>query len=86
MYKTTVKIEGMMCANCEKHTVEAITGAFPGAKKVSASHTDNEAVFVTPDEPDAEKITEVITETGYTYVSSESEPYSGGFLSGLFKK
>ena len=86
MYKTTVTIEGMMCGMCENHTADAIRNAFADAKKVSASHTKNEATFVTPEQPDEEKLKKVIEETGYTYVSSVTEPYSGGVLSGLFKK
>ncbi len=86
MFKTTVKIDGMMCEKCEAHTVEAIKKAFADSKKVSASHTAKEATFLTNDRPDETAVTAAVEEAGYSFVSCESEPYSGGFLSGLFKK
>ena len=41
--KKTLKIEGMMCANCEKHVCKALS-ALPGVVSASASHTDGTAV------------------------------------------
>ena len=38
MFKTTLKIDGMMCAMCEAHIADVIRKKLPDAKKVSASH------------------------------------------------
>lgn len=40
--KKTLKIEGMMCANCERHVVKALE-ALPGVVSASASHADGTA-------------------------------------------
>ena len=42
MYKTTLKIDGMMCGMCESHINDTIRKAVP-VKKVSSSHTRGEA-------------------------------------------
>lgn len=41
--KRTLKIEGMMCANCEKHVCKALS-ALPGVVSASANHEDGTAV------------------------------------------
>ncbi|MBQ6264967.1 MAG: hypothetical protein IJK60_05905 [Clostridia bacterium] len=46
MEKITVKIDGMMCGMCEAHIRDTIRKTFPAAKKVSASKSKNEAVFM----------------------------------------
>lgn len=80
MVKTTVKIDGMMCGMCESHINTAIRNAFP-AKKVTASHTKGEAVILSEEEPDPERLKEVINATGYEFRSAQSEPYvKKGFL------
>ena len=83
MIKTTVKIEGMMCKMCEAHICETIRKAIPDAKKVSASHKDACASFISAEEPDSDKLKAAIEETGYKFVSMESEPYE---KKGLFGK
>ena len=45
MFKTTMKIEGMMCGMCEAHICDAIRKAVPSAKKVSASRSKKEASY-----------------------------------------
>ena len=40
--KKTLKIEGMMCANCERHVVKALE-ALPGVVSANASHADGSA-------------------------------------------
>ena len=84
MIKTTVKVEGMACTMCEAHVSEAIRKAVPGAKKVSASHSKAEAVFLTDGEVDTEALRKAINDTGYAYISSESAPYEKKKLFGLF--
>ena len=75
MYKTVVRIDGMMCAMCEAHICETIRKAVPAAQKVSASKGKKEASFLTeqPLEPDALKA--AIDATGYTCLGVESAPY-----------
>ncbi len=74
MLKTTVQIEGMACPMCEAHIKDVIRQTFPDAKKVTASHGKGIASFIS-EEVDEDKLKKAIADTGYTYVSSESEPY-----------
>ncbi|MEE3420865.1 MAG: heavy metal-associated domain-containing protein [Lachnospiraceae bacterium] len=74
MYKTTVRIEGMMCGMCEAHISDVIRRQFPDAKKVSASHTKNVATFVTEDKVDADVLEKAIEDTGYHYRGYTAEP------------
>ena len=82
MNKITIKIDGMMCGMCEAHICDAIRNAFPDAKKVKASKSRGEASFLTDREPAADELKKAITDTGYTFVSSSSEPYK---KSGIFR-
>jgi len=83
MIKTVVKIEGMMCHNCEAHMVKAFEETF-SLKKASASHENSQAELISENELDADKLRETVEAAGYKYVSSESEPYEKkGF--GLFR-
>ena len=75
MYKTTAKIDGMMCGMCEAHVCDAIRKAVPSAKKISASRSKGEASFLTEDAVDAERLKAAIDSTGYTCQGVESAPY-----------
>lgn len=75
MIKTTLKIEGMMCAMCEAHIREAIRKAVPTAKKVDASRGKREATLVTEEPIDPERLKTAIDATGYTCLGVESAPY-----------
>ncbi len=83
MIKTTLKIEGMMCSMCESHVCETIRKAVPTAKKVTASRRKGEASFLTESEVDGDLLKDAISETGYTCLDIESEPYE---KKGLFWK
>ena len=63
MMKTTVAIDGMMCAMCESHINEAIRKAMK-VKKVSASRKNKEAVILSEEAPDPVLLTETIRQTG----------------------
>ena len=76
MEKITVKIDGMICSMCEAHICDTIRKTFPGAKKVSASKSKNEAVFLIEDGFDGAALEKAIADTGYTFVSYSSEPYA----------
>lgn len=89
MYKTTVKVNGMMCGMCEAHVADAIRNQFPKAKSVKASHVKNMASFVTEDKVDGDLIKKTIEDTGYHYKGYETEEIEkkkGGLFGGLFKK
>ena len=83
MFKTTVRIDGMMCGMCEAHICDVIRKTFVDAKKVSASRGKGTASFISENVPDENKLKDAITITGYTYISSESEEYK---KKGLFGK
>ncbi len=72
MYKTTAKVEGMMCNMCEAHVQEAVRNAFAGAKKVSADHKKAELTFLTKEAPDIETLKKIITDTGYTFGGAQT--------------
>ena len=72
MYKTTAKVEGMMCNMCEAHVQEAVRNAFAGAKKVSADHRKAELTFLTKEAPDIETLKKIITDTGYTFGGAQT--------------
>ena len=84
MFKTTLKIEGMMCGMCEAHIADVIRKKIPEAKKVSASHSKGIATFLSEAAPVEEELKNAIGETGYTCISVESIPYEKKGLFGLF--
>lgn len=85
MFKTVVKIDGMMCGMCEAHVNDAIRSAL-SPKKVTSSHSKGEAVIITEGRPSEEAIKSTINATGYTVLSVSTEPYEKkGFL-GIFKR
>lgn len=86
MYKTTAKINGMMCGMCESHVADAIRNGIPEAKKVSASKSKGEATFLTEDPVDTDRIKAIIEPTGYEFISSSSEVYEKKGLFGIFSK
>ena len=75
MIKTTLKIDGMMCAMCEAHICEAIRKAVPEAKKVTASVRKKEASFLTEEAADPDRLRAAIDATGYSCLGVESAPY-----------
>lgn len=75
MFKTTVKIDGMMCGMCEAHVNDAIRKMYPDAKKVTSSHKKGETSFLTETETSADEIRQIIEQTGYTFISCECVRY-----------
>ena len=73
MYKTTLKIDGMMCGMCEAHINDVIRKNVPSAKKVSSSHAKGVTVFESEILPDGEMLKKAIAETGYELLDMESE-------------
>ena len=62
----TLKIEGMMCGNCEKHVKKALE-ALEGVTEAKPSHEKNEAVVEFSAEVSEDTINAAITEAGYDY-------------------
>ncbi len=60
---------------CEAHMNEVIRKLVPNAKKVTSSHSKGESTFISEEKIDMEKMREAIEETGYHFISMESEPY-----------
>lgn len=84
MIKTIVKLEGMMCHNCEAHMVKAFEEAFD-LKKATASHESSQAELISENELDNDKLRQTVESAGYKFISSESEPYEKKGFS-LFRK
>ncbi len=74
MYKTTVKIDGMMCSMCEAHVNDAVRKKLT-VKKVTSSHKKGETVIISEGEITKQELSGVIDETGYKVISVTSEPY-----------
>lgn len=74
----------MMCGMCEAHVNDAIRKVFD-VKKVTSSHSKGETEIISQEPIDTDKIKAVIDETGYKFISVESEPYEKKGFS-LFKK
>ena len=72
MYKTTLKIEGMMCGMCEAHVSDTIRKAVPSAKKVKVSRLKKEATFISDKPVDADVLGKAIKDTGYDFRGCES--------------
>ena len=72
MIKTVLKIDGMMCGMCEAHICDTIRKVVPAAKKVSASHGQGKASFLTEAPADTAALQAAIDATGYTCLSVES--------------
>ena len=83
MYKTTLKIDGMMCGMCEAHVCDAIRRTVPSAKKVTASRNKKEASFLTEDIVDITLLRSAVDAAGYSCMSAESVPY---VKKGLFSR
>ena len=83
MYKTTLKIDGMMCGMCESHINDTIRKA-AAVKKVSSSHVKGEAVVITEEPLDVDAVKAAIHATGYEVTDAASEPYEKKYFS-LFK-
>ncbi len=75
MFKTTVKVDGMMCGMCEAHVSDAIRKAVPEAKKVKASRAKKEATFISDKQADPVLMEKTIKDIGYDFLGCVSEPY-----------
>ena len=87
MYRVKLTIDGMACPMCEAHINDGIRRLVPDAKKVSSSFRSGEAVFLSPDRPDRERLENEIAKTGYRVTDYSCEPYEKkGLLDTLFHR
>lgn len=85
MYKTTLKIDGMMCGMCENHVNEAIRNAFD-VDKVTSSHSKGESVIISKEALNEDSLKTAVEKTGYKITGFSSEPYEKKGLFSHFKK
>ncbi len=64
----------MACSMCEAHINDAVRAKFK-VKKISSSHAKKQTVIISEEELDAQKLKEVIEETGYRVLSHRCEPF-----------
>lgn len=74
MFKTTVRIEGMMCGMCESHVNDAIRARLP-VKKVNSSHKKGETIIISKEMLTREMILSALDGSGYNVISVACEPY-----------
>lgn len=74
MLKITLKIDGMMCGMCESHVNDEIRKSF-AIKKVTSSYSKGKTEIITEEPITEDKLRKVISETGYTLVSIQTEHY-----------
>ena len=85
MYKTTVKIDGMMCGMCESHVNDAIRAKL-SVKKVSSSHKNGETVIISENELTNEMVLTSLEGSGYNVLSVTCDPYEKKGLFGRKNK
>lgn len=74
MYRTTLKIDGMMCSMCEAHINDAVRKGFD-VKKVSSNHKKGITEIISELRPDEQKLRGIIAQTGYELVQIDCEAY-----------
>lgn len=74
MYKTTVRIDGMMCGMCESHVNDAIRSGL-SVKKVNSSHKKGETIIISENELTKEKIMTALDGSGYNVMDVSCVPY-----------
>ncbi len=82
MFRTTVKIDGMMCGMCESHVNDALRSKLP-VKKVSSSHKKGEANIISNDELTKEMIVNALDGSGYDVMEITCTPYEKKGLFGI---
>jgi len=82
MFKTTIKIDGIMCSMCEAHVNDAIRKRLD-VKKVRSSHKTGETVVISEKEFNRTLIEFALKDSGYKVLDVKSEPYQ---KKGLFHR
>lgn len=74
VFKTTIKVEGMMCNMCEAHVNDAVRAAV-SSSKVNSSHKKGITEVITEKEPDETVLREAVEKDGYKVLGITTEPY-----------
>ena len=74
MFRTTLQIDGMMCAMCESHVNDAVRNACK-VKKVTSLHKKGECVIISEEPLDEGALRAAIGATGYPVLDVTTEPY-----------
>ncbi len=74
MVKTTLQIDGMMCAMCESHVDDAVRNACK-VKKVTSSHKKGKCEILSEETLDEGALCSAVEATGYRVLGCASEPY-----------
>ncbi len=85
MVKITLTIDGMSCGMCESHVNDTIRRQF-AVKKVSSSHSKGLTEIVADQPLDEAAVKKAISDTGYTVVSMQTQPYEKKGFSLFHKK
>lgn len=85
MYKTTLKIDGMMCGMCESHINDVVRKTVE-VNKVTSSHAKGETVIISDFPVNEQLVTEAVATQGYKVTSFKSEPYEKKGLFSFLKK
>ncbi len=75
MFRTIIKIDGMMCNMCESHVNNAIREKLSDIKKVSSSHKKGQTEIISKTAYTEEEIREILDSSGYKVIEVFSEPY-----------
>ncbi len=86
MFRTILRIDGMMCSMCECHINDTVRHHFD-VKKVSSSHSKGTTEIISEEMPDENLLFDEIYKTGYKVLEIKTEPYEkkGFSLSGRKK-
>ena len=82
MFKTTIKIDGMMCSMCEAHINDAIRSKL-SVNKIKSSHKKGETVIISNEAPLYEDIEKALDGSGYRMMGLTCETYEKKGLFGL---
>lgn len=85
MIKTTIKIDGMVCAMCEAHIRDALRRELP-ISRVRASHKRGVAFCESRDSLSEEAIRKTVEATGYRVTAVTSAPKEPHGLLALFRR
>ncbi|MDD7401340.1 MAG: heavy-metal-associated domain-containing protein [Eubacteriales bacterium] len=85
MKKLTLKIDGMMCENCENHVNQAIQEHFP-VQQVESSHARGETLILTDQDIPEDQLKAVVEEAGYRFLAmkTEEDQKAKGFFRKIF--
>ena len=75
MFKTLLRIDGMVCSMCEAHINDAIRKTL-SVRKVKSSHSKGTVEIISDEKLSEEEISDAIRDTGYRLISFECRDLS----------